>query len=136
MQLMRNSEAILYYDSSSNADKSVLAYTTSHAEHIRTVDIHNEPLNPTLLAELCHKMAIEPIDLLDRHRPGNSELLADRALTDDHDTLTLIVHNPSLLCTPILVTQSNVGFATNAQTVAERLDAERDQARLKSKGEA
>lgn len=96
-------EVTLIFHSDKPDDRKARGYVESiTAFVIKTLDLKRDPITETQLAELADKMGSSIIELFD-------PTYADRARgvqagnMGDYDILSLLAHEPILICTPILI---------------------------------
>ena len=100
-------ELTLIYHSHKSDDKKARGYVESlPSVAIKTLDLAQESMTETQLAQLADKMGVSIADLIDptyderANTPQNKEGIKE---IDTTELLTLIKHNPKLLDTPILI---------------------------------
>ncbi len=93
-------EITVIYDMNKRGGREALAYAKQIAQHVKEIDISKQPLTRTQLAELIGKLNIEIEGVIDK----TDTLYQDKyegVDMDENGWLEVLVHNPSLIKTPI-----------------------------------
>ncbi len=93
-------EITIIYDMNKRGGREALAYGKQIAEHVREIDISQQPLTRTQLAELVQELNIQVEDLIDKTDDVYQDKYEDVDM-EDNDWLEVLVHNPSMVKTPI-----------------------------------
>jgi len=96
-------EITLIFHSDKEEDKKTRAYVeTVEGFAIKTIDLKREKLTETQLAEVADKLDCRIDDLFDKSYADQVKISSLKDLREQ-DALKLLVHEPILLATPILI---------------------------------
>lgn len=93
-------EITVIYDLNKRGGREALAYAKQIAQNVNEIDISRQPLTRTQLAELMDKLNVGIDEMIDK----TNELYQDKYAEVDMDEngwLEVLVHNPSMIKTPI-----------------------------------
>lgn len=100
-------ELTLIYHPAKNNDKKARAFVESLNNFVvKTLDLSKDKVTATQLVKVASKMQIDVLGLIDKTYVGEVphgkeyDLIAEM---EDTDILTLLVGQPLLLCTPIII---------------------------------
>lgn len=112
IELHRN-EVTFYYNSRKENDRKLLAYTISHYEHVREVDLSSYVPTGTRFEELAMRLGLALEDLIDQNAPAYAEVKHQLTDLHDHDLIKMFQHTPELVRTPIIVGQEKAAIVSH-----------------------
>lgn len=95
-------EVLVYYDRESSVGKKVLALAKSVSPHVKEIEYKKNNITPSLMRVLLKTLDLRPKDLLNRAHPFYQEHIKGRDF-DSHGWLKILVHNPELIRSPIVI---------------------------------
>lgn len=93
-------EVTVIYDLNKRGGREALAYAKQIAQNVNEIEISSQPLTRTQLAELMNKLNVGIDEMIDK----THELYQDKyegVDMDENSWLEVLVHNPSMIKTPI-----------------------------------
>lgn len=93
-------EVTVIYNMNKRGGREALAYAKQISQHVQEIDIAQQPLTRTQLAELMQKLNIEVEELIDKTDDQYQDQY-EGADMDENGWLEILVHNPSMIKTPI-----------------------------------
>lgn len=93
-------EITVIYNMEKRGGREALAYAKQIAQNVKEIDISQQPLTRTQLAELMQKLNIEVEELIDKTDDQFQDQY-EGADMDENGWLEVLVHNPIMIKTPI-----------------------------------
>lgn len=93
-------EITVIYNMNKRGGREALTYAKQIAQHVHEIDISQQPLTRTQLAELMQKLNIKVEELIDRTDDQYQDKYAGADM-DENGWLEVLVHNPIMIKTPI-----------------------------------
>lgn len=120
-------ELTLIYNSEKQNDRKARGYVESLPGFtIKTLDLSKEKITETQLAEVADKMSVGIEELLDPSYDDHVSVHKEGLrLMDRHSLLTLMVHDPKLINTPIaIIGKSAYKFGSGYEFIKEKMAQE------------
>ncbi len=93
-------EITVIYDMNKRGGREALAYAKQMADHVKEVDISENPLTPTQLLEIMEKVNVGIDAMIDKTSDIYREKYEEVDMSEN-DWLEVMIHNPEMIKTPI-----------------------------------
>lgn len=93
-------EITVIYDLNKRGGREALAYAKQMAQNVNEIDVSRQPLTRTQLAELMEKLNVSVEEMIDKKDDLYHEKYQGVDM-DENGWLEVLVHNPSMIKTPI-----------------------------------
>ena len=121
-------ELTLIYHSDKAEDKKARAFIETVAGYaVKTLDLKRDHLTQTQLAEIADKMSVDIKSLFNATYADkfSSKSRPDIASANDSDLLTILVHDPILINTPITIIGSKAYSYGSAYELLTRVESDK-----------
>lgn len=123
----QSKELTLIFNSDKSDDKKARGYVeTLRGVTIKSIDLSKEKITETQLAEIADKMEVGIEDLLDPTYDDHISVhKGGLKLMDRHSLLTLMIQDPKLISTPIVILGKKAyKVGSGYEFIKERMDTE------------
>lgn len=96
----------IIYKGNVRSDQEALGYAQPVREHIMEIDITKTPLTRLQIKEIADQLKVAVEDLVDTESDLYRDEYTDKSFAEDN-WLTILVHNPELVRTPIVFLGEN-----------------------------
>lgn len=108
-------EITLIYNSEENIGRKILVYAHTENLPIHDIDLKHVKLTPTHWAELAYRMNMNVRDLVNTEHPNFFQKFGQVDQFSDEDWLKLLVNNPDILRSPIVMKGDKIVMMSNPQ---------------------
>lgn len=105
-------EIAMFYDPQSNVGKQTFAHAKAISRHVKTFDYDKKPFTTAMLQDLLNMMQLMPKKILDKSKPQYQNDFKGKDY-DDEGWLNVIINNPQLIKSPIVVYKNKAIFCEN-----------------------
>ncbi len=110
----QKNEIKIIYNSSHLEDKRAIGYAEALKDHkLLTIDVQNEHITETQLAELAKMLGVDIQDLADQESGLYKDQFANRSF-EDEEFLKALAQNLEMLNTPIALMDERAFFVTSS----------------------
>jgi arsenate reductase-like glutaredoxin family protein len=112
-------EKLFIYNSTDLRDRELLALENANRNKLKSIDVAREKITPRQWLQICDTMDVRPVALLNK-KVVEEQNLSGKSLSDE-DLLKVMINQPEVLRTPILLSFRSRRFLSAYEPIKDDL---------------